>query len=139
MKRVILLALLMSNSLFAGVAIVKTLKGKVEVKRGKDLLPLKVGSSLNNEDIIISKKNSSVGITFDDGSRLSLGEKAIFVIKKFKVDPSKKEYDVDLNLKQGTAMFSSGKIGKLSPKSLKFHIPEGIVGIRGTKFIVEVK
>ena len=138
MKRVILLVLLISNTLFAGVAMVKTIKGKVEVKRNKRIISLKVGTTLENGDIIMSKENSSIGITFDDGSLLSLGEKAIFVIKKFKVDPSKKEYDVDLDLKKGRAMFSSGKIGKLSPKSLKFHIPEGIIGIRGTKFIVEV-
>ncbi len=138
MKRVILLVLLISNTLFAGVATVKTIKGKVEVKRNKNVISLKIGSALKNGDIIMSKENSSIGITFDDGSLLSLGEKAIFVIKKFKVDPSQKEYDVDLDLKRGKAMFSSGKIGKLSPKSLKFHIPEGIIGIRGTKFIVEV-
>jgi len=61
------------------------------------------------------------------------------VINKFIVKPSKKKYDVDLKLKKGKAVFSSGKIGKLSPKSVKFRIPEGIIGIRGTKFAVEVK
>jgi len=87
----------------------------------------------------MSKAKSSIGITFDDGTRVSLGEKAIFVINNFKVEPTKKEYDVDLNLKKGKAVFSSGKIGKLSPKSVKFRIPEGVIGIRGTKFAVEVK
>ena len=80
-----------------------------------------------------------VGIMFDDGSRLSLGEKAIFVINKFKVKPSTKDYEVDLDLKKGKAIFSSGKIGKLAPEAVKFHIPEGAIGIRGTKFAVEVE
>ena len=44
-----------------------------------------------------------------------------------------------MNLKKGKAVFSSGKIGKLSPESVKFRIPEGIIGIRGTQFAVEVK
>ena len=52
---------------------------------------------------------------------------------------AKKKYKVDLELKKGKAMFSSGKIGKLSPKSFKLRIPEGAIGIRGTKFVVEVK
>ena len=129
----------MSSFLFGSVGIVKTTTGTVEVKRDAKAIELKVGSTLENGDIIMTKSKSSVGITFDDGTRLSLGEKAIFVIKIFKVKPEKKEFDVDVYLKKGKAIFSSGKIGKLSPESVKFRIPEGIIGIRGTKFAVEVK
>jgi len=138
-KKVVTVVLVTSNFLFASVAIVKTTTGTVEVKRDTKAIELKVGSSLENGDIIMTKSKSSVGITFDDGSRISLGEKAIFVIKRFKVKPEKKEFDMDVYLKKGKAVFSSGKIGKLSPKSVKFRIPEGIIGIRGTKFAVEVK
>jgi len=139
MKRTLVSVVIMSSFLFSNVAIVKKLTGTVEVKRGKQTLIIKVGSKLNKGDIIISKAKSSIGIIFDDGSSLSLGEKAIFVIKTFIVKPSKKEYDVDLELKKGKAVFSSGKVGTLSPQSVKFRIPEGIIGIRGTKFAVEVK
>jgi len=139
MGKIIILLSIVSGLLFGGVAIVKTIEGKVKVKRNKKMIPLKVGSGLENGDIIISRSDSSIGIVFDDGSRLSLGEKSIFVIKKFKVDPSKKEYDVNLRLKKGKAVFHSGKVGKLAPESVKFHIPEGIIGIRGTSFAVEVK
>ena len=139
MGKAILLMLIMSNLILGSVAIVKKTTGKVEVKRKKRIISIKVGTSLENGDIIMTKSKSSIGITFDDGSRLSLGAKAIFVINKFVVKPSKKRYNVDLELKKGKAMFDSGKIGKLSPKSVKFRIPEGAIGIRGTKFVVEVK
>jgi len=139
MIRVIIFILVMSDLLFSSVAMVKTITGTVNVKRNKNTLPLKVGSTLKKGDIIISKAKSSIGIIFDDGTRISLGEKAIFVIKEFKVNPDKKEYDVDLRLKKGKAIFNSGKIGKLSPKSVKFYIPEGVIGIRGTSFAVEAK
>ena len=139
MKKLLILMVLVQSIVLADVAMVKVLTGEVEVKRDKSVIALEVGSSLQNGDIIMSKAKSSIGITFDDGTRVSLGEKAIFVINNFKVEPTKKEYDVDLNLKKGKAVFSSGKIGKLSPKSVKFRIPEGVIGIRGTKFAVEVK
>ncbi len=42
-------------------------------------------------------------------------------------------------MSKGLATFESGKIGKLSPESVRFRIPEGTIGIRGTKFYVEVK
>lgn len=134
-----MLMMLMSSLLLADVGIVKKLKGTVEVTRAKKVILLKKGSRLQNGDMIITKSKSSIGIIFDDGTRVSLGAKAIFVINKFIVKPSKKKYDVDLDLKKGKAVFSSGKVGKLAPKSVKFRIPEGIIAIRGTKFAVEVK
>ncbi|MCH9739377.1 MAG: FecR domain-containing protein [Epsilonproteobacteria bacterium] len=139
MRKIVTLILTMSTFVLGDVAIVKKVTGEVEVKRDQEIIEIQVGSSLKDGDIIMSKSHSSVGIIFDDGSRLSLGEKAIFVIKNFKVNPSKKEYDIDLNLKKGKAVFSSGKVGKLAPESVKFRIPEGIIGIRGTKFAVEVR
>lgn len=140
MMRAILLVLIIGDSLLAvSVGMIKKMSGTVEVKRAKKILLAKEGELLENGDIVLTKSKSSVGIVFDDGTRVSLGEKAIFLIKKFKVEPDKQEYDVDLELKKGKAVFSSGKIGKLSPKSVKFRIPTGIIGIRGTKFAVEAK
>ena len=139
MIKTILLTFIMSNFLFSDVALVKKMTGTVEVKRNKKMITIKIGSSLKNGDIIISKANSSVGIVFDDGSRLSLGEKAILVIKEFKVKPEKNEFNVDMTLKKGKAVFNSGTVGKLAPESVKFRIPEGVIGIRGTQFAVEVK
>ena len=139
MKKNVILLVLFSSLTFANIAIVKKISGTVEVKRKGKIISLKKGSSLKIGDVILTKSKSSIGIMFDDGSRVSLGEKAIFVINNFKVEPSKKEYDVDLELKKGKGMFSSGKIGKLAPKAVKFRIPEGAIGIRGTKFVVEVK
>ena len=139
MKKFLVVIVVLNSFVLASVATVKTIKGKVELKRGKKVEVVKVGRGLENGDIIISKVKSSVGIIFDDGTSISLGEKSIFVINKFKVKPSKKEYDVDLELKKGKALFSSGKVGKLAPKSVKFRIPTGVIGIRGTKFAVEAK
>ena len=139
MSKLIIGLLFMGNLLFANVGIIKKITGTVKIKRQGKVISAKIGSSLKNSDVIITQSKSSVGIIFDDGSRLSLGEKAIFRINKFIVKPSKKKYKVDLELKKGKAMFSSGKIGKLAPKSFKFKIPEGAIGIRGTKFVVEVK
>jgi len=138
-SKITVILLIMSSYLLSSIAIVKKTTGKVLVKRNKMEISIQAGSGLMVGDIVMTKSKSSAGIIFDDGSRLSLGEKAIVVIREFKVKPSIKEYDVDLDLKKGKAVFSSGKIGKLAPEALKFRIPEGIIGIRGTRFAVEVK
>lgn len=139
MKRIFGMFILLSSFLLAEVGMVKNVTGTVEIKRGKEVIIAKQGMALKNKDIILTKAKSAIGIVFDDGTRISLGEKSIFVINKFQVQPSKKSYDVDLKLEKGKAVFSSGKVGKLAPESVKFRIPEGIIGIRGTKFAVEVK
>ena len=139
MKQNVILLIMLSSLTFANVAIVKKISGNVEVKREGKIFPIEKGDSLENGDIILTKSKSSIGIMFDDGSRVALGEKAVFVINNYVVKPSKKEYDIDLDLKKGKAMFSSGKISKLAPEAVKFRIPEGAIGIRGTKFVVEVK
>ncbi len=139
MKKNVILLLILSSLTFANIAIVKKIKGTVEVKRKGQVISIRKGSTLKNGDVILTKSKSSIGIIFDDGSRVSLGEKALFVINHYVVKPSRKEYDIDLELKKGKAMFSSGKISKLAPQAVKFRIPEGAIGIRGTKFVVEVK
>jgi hypothetical protein len=139
MQKIILLLLLSFYVVAKDVARVKSINGKVIAKREKNIIVLQIGSKLYESDLIMTKKGSSIGIMFNDGTRISLGAKSIFSIKKFVVNPSKKEYDVDLSLIKGKASFSSGKIGELSPSSVKFRMPTGVIGIRGTKFMVEVE
>jgi hypothetical protein len=139
MQKIILLLLLSFYVIAKDVARVKSINGKVVAKREKNIIVLQIGSKLYESDLIMTKKGSSIGIMFNDGTRISLGAKSIFSIKKFVVNPSKKEYDVDLSLIKGKASFSSGKIGELSPSSVKFRMPTGVIGIRGTKFMVEVE
>ncbi len=121
------------------IAIVKSTAGKVEIKRQNRIIKVNIGAILEKGDIIMTKGQSSIGIIFDDGSRLSLGENSIFNINRFTFKPSQNRYNIDLELSKGKALFNSGKIGKLAPKAVKFRIPEGVIGIRGTEFLVEVK
>jgi len=139
MGKIIIGVVLMNSILFGNIGLVKRIKGTLEIKRKGKIIIAKVGTTLENGDILSTKAKSSTGIMFDDGTRVSLEEKSIFIINKFIVKPEKKKYHVDLELRKGKAMFSTGKIGKLSPNSFKLTIPKGAVGIRGTKFIVEVE
>ena len=122
-----------------GIAIMKSVKGDVKVKRAGTTYPLKPGSRLQNGDVIITGGAGRVGVIFHDGSVLALKENSFLRIKDFTFKPIEQQFNFDLFLKKGTALFESGKIGKLSPEDFKFEIPKGTIGIRGTKFLVEVK
>ncbi len=140
MLKAILFFALTSTMLFAGnIAIVKKISGKVFAKRDAKMIVLAPGTKLFQGDILITKKDSKVGIIFDDGTLLSLGENSILNINRYIFKPATNNFDIDLDMKKGLAAFQSGKIGKLSPKSVKFKIPEGTIGIRGTKFLVQVR
>lgn len=121
------------------IAIVKTISGDSFAKRDQAMVELKVGNQLQIGDTLITKSNSSIGIIFHDGTVLSLGENSILSIDEFLFKPLENKFNFDINMQKGLASFESGKIGDLSPQSVKFRVPEGTVGIRGTKFYVKVK
>jgi len=134
-----IITLLFSFTFASDIAIVKKLNGNAFAKRGDTLAKLSRGSKLKTGDILVTKSNSSLGFIFHDGTIVSLGENSILVINKYLFKPFNHKYNFDVNMKKGLASFESGKIGNLAPQSVKFRVPEGIVGIRGTKFYVEVK
>ncbi len=138
--KVFLGIIILSISLFANrdVAFIKSIMGIVEVKRGDKMIALKLSDKIYEKDIIFTKDNSNLATIFEDGSVVVLEENSILRIDKYIFSPSKNVYDFDVYLSKGKALFESGKVGKLAPQSVKFRIPQARVGIRGTKFLVEV-
>jgi hypothetical protein len=121
------------------IAIIKTTQGDVTVKRNAEIITIHQADRLQSGDILITGKASRVGIIFHDGSVLSLEEKSFLHIVDYIFKPLKKKFNFNLSLKKGAALFESGKISDIAPEAFKFDIPQGTIGIRGTKFIVEVK
>jgi len=121
------------------VAFIKSMQGEVIIKRANNTVALKLKDKLYPKDMIIINDNSSATVTFLDGSVVSLGENSILSINNYVFIPSKNHYLFDVFLSKGKAMFESGKVGKMAPASVKFRIPQARIGIRGTKFLVEVQ
>ncbi len=136
----LLVTLLFATTSFAGngIAIVKQIEGDVTVKHDGEISRIIQGDDLNAGDTLITGKNSHVGIIFHDGSILSMKENSFLLIKEFIFQPIEQTFDFKLFLKKGTVLFESGKIGTLSPDNFSLEVPEGTIGIRGTKFLVEV-
>ena len=140
MIRFLFVFLILFSYIFAlDIAVVKRVTGDVSLKRGDKTVVVKPGNSLKEGDTLITKQESSVGFIFHDGTMLSLGENSILKINRYIFKPLDERFTLDVKLNKGQASFQSGKIGKLAPETVKFRVPDGIVGIRGTKFFVEVK
>ncbi len=122
----------------AGIAVVKYIQGRVQVEHEGHLRDLSEGAELASGDLLITGADGAVGIVFNDGSLLSLQKKSYLKIRQYSFEPLEKQFDFHLFLKKGGALFESGKIGTLAPDKFLFEIPSGTIGIRGTRFLVEV-
>lgn len=120
------------------VGSIKKLSGDAAVLRGTETIKPAAGMRLNEGDIVRTGENSSVGIIFKDSTLFSVGQKSEVVITKYLFEPKDDQYAFSLNMKKGTAVYESGRMGKLSPESVKIHTPKATIGVRGTKFMVEV-
>lgn len=139
MKKSIMLLFLFAASVWGTeyIAFVKTIYGEVSLIRGELSRPLLRGESLYPGDRLETSKGAMAAISFNDGSRVSIGSSSRMVLDEYVFAPSQKKYRFDLSIEKGRAVFESGKIGKLSPESVRVKVPQGIIGIRGTKFAVE--
>lgn len=121
------------------VAIIKSVHGSVKIKRSGEVTHAQPSDNLESGDILITGNDGQVGLIFHDGSILSLRENSFLRIRNFEFKPIENKFDFKLNLTKGAALFESGKIGTLAPESFSLEVPEGTIGIRGTKFLVEVR
>ncbi|MHB1678079.1 MAG: FecR family protein [Sulfuriferula sp.] len=120
------------------IAFFKNLSGDVKILRDTTVIVPVAGTQLMRSDIIVSGPHSSGGIVFKDGTLLTLGSSTEIKINEYIFHPEDAKYAFSVYLKKGTAVYSSGKIGKLSPQSVSINTPRATVGVRGTRFIVKV-
>ncbi len=121
------------------VAILKTVSGQVWVVRDDDHISATPGMELLEADLLGTDADGSAGVSFMDGSRVSLGPDSEMEICSFRFAPKDKDYDFHVYFQKGTAVYSSGKIGKLAPEAVRFRTPQAVLGIRGTRFLVRVQ
>ena len=120
------------------IAIVKSVSGDVTVVRKEERFKVEPGIQLQQRDVILSGPDSTAGLTFVDGTLLSIGPSSHVDLQQYLFEPIEQQYDFSVYLKQGRAVYSSGRIGKLAPEKVKVNTPRATLGIRGTRFIVSV-
>jgi len=119
-------------------AMVKSVTGVVKVIRQHATFEATSGTTLRVSDRIVTAPGASAGIVFRDGTLLTLGSGADILVRDYVFAPKDGKFAFEVYLARGSAIYESGKIGKLSPQSVKFETPKATVGVRGTRFLVEV-
>lgn len=131
MKKIILI-LLFSATLFAGVAEVSIIRGKAFVVRNDTKIALKKADELEQNDRIETKEFSKIQIVFKDKTIVTLGSGTTFSIDEYSNE--KKREVTHLSVSRGIFKAISGKIGKIARDRFKIKTKSATIGIRGTYF-----
>ncbi|WP_407155976.1 FecR domain-containing protein [Bradyrhizobium sp. STM 3557] len=115
---------------------VAALTGTVTVVRNKNSLPLRLRDDIFLNDIVQTAADSSLGITFDDGTTFRLSANAKIAIDNYVYEDGGKQNAATFNIGRGTVAFVAASVAKTG--DMKIDTPTATLGIRGTTGLVEV-
>ncbi len=121
------------------MALIKSVAGSVKVLRQATILEAQAGTTLQVADRLQTGPESTAAIVFLDGTLLTLGSGADVQLRDYLFEPKSSRYGFSVYLNKGSAIYSSGKIGKVSPGSVKIETPSATIGVRGTRFLVQAQ
>ncbi len=120
------------------VALVKVIDGQVFTLRADERSELGVGEPIFIEDVVETEAGS-VGLTFKDDSRISIGPNSRVQFTDFEFAPTEGRLSMVIDFFRGTLLYVSGVIAKLAPDAVKVRTPVATVAVRGTRFLAEVE
>ena len=118
---------------------IKTSSGEVSIVRGSARLPATVGTAVHRDDVLVTGADGSLGVTFRDETRMSIGPNTEIALDQYVFAPAEENYSLVTRITRGTLFYVSGLIAKLSPETAKVITPGGTIGARGTSFVVRVE
>src|SRR4029077_8052764 len=119
------------------VAQVATLQGIATVARGNAAPSrLKVSDGIYKNDVLQTGANSSLAVTFDDETTLSLTANARIVVNEFVYEEGGSGNKTVFNIARGTVAFVASLVAKTG--NMTISTPTANLGIRGTTGVVDV-
>ena len=123
---------------WAEIARVKTATGIAAIERGTARLPAAPGLQLNPGDRLVTGKDGRISLTFIDNTRFSVGPNSRVAINEFAYDRTRQQGSFVTQVDRGSLGIVSGHIAKSGKDAMKVRTPNSLLGVRGTRFIVEV-
>lgn len=127
-----------SSPAFAEIARIKSSSGVAMVERGAAHLPAATGQELLAGDTLVTGKGGRISLTFIDNTRFAIGPNSRVAVSKFEYDRTRQQGAFITQVDRGSLAVVSGKIAKSGRDAMKVQTPNSLLGVRGTRFIVEV-
>ncbi|HEU0146377.1 MAG TPA: FecR domain-containing protein, partial [Bradyrhizobium sp.] len=105
------------------------------VRNGVSIL-LHMGDDVEKGDVVQSGSDSTLGVTFVDGTVFGLSSNARMVLNEMVYDPNGSNNSSLISLVAGTISFVAGETAKHG--DMKVDTPVATMGIRGTAVLVEI-
>jgi hypothetical protein len=124
---------------FAGIGRVKKVAGSAVVERAGQKLPVQPGFVLEKGDRLITGRGGKVGVTFNDNTRFAAGSNSDVSVPEYNFDDTTHQGQFIANVNKGAVAIISGEIAHSAKDAMKVRTPTALLGIRGTRFVVEVR
>jgi len=116
---------------------VKLAAGMAFVVHEGQRIPAAVGTPVFEQDSVATGADGRVGVTLRDDTRLSIGPQTTIEISRFVYAQSDSQFAFVLKVVRGVVAYVSGRIAKLSPDAVRLETPSAIIGVRGTRLVIE--
>ena len=120
------------------IARIKSSSGTAFVERGAAHIPSITGQQLLAGDTLVTGKDGRISLTFIDNTRFAVGPNSRVAVSKFEYDRTRQQGSFLTQVDRGSLAVVSGKIAKSGRDAMKVQTPNSLLGVRGTRFIVEV-
>jgi hypothetical protein len=120
------------------IAQVKNVSGQVTIVRDGANHPAKMGDFLYENDIVETGGDGAIGITFTDNTAMSTGPNSEVALDQYQFDSSNFRGSMLTDVHKGTLAMVSGDIARSSPGAMRVKTPTAMLGVRGTRFVVQV-
>ena len=112
------------------------LSGSATAIRNGVSIELHIGDAVQKGDVVQTASDSSIGMTFVDGSAFGMNSNARMVLNEMIYDPNGSSNSSLISLVQGTITFVAGQTAKNG--NMRVETPVATMGIRGTAVLVEI-
>ncbi len=79
-----------------------------------------------------------MSISFIDNTRFAVGPNSRIALSKFEYDRTSQKGSFVTQVERGSLAVVSGRISKSGRDAMQLRTPESLLGVRGTRFIVQV-
>lgn len=131
-------ALSIASPAAAEIARIKSSSGIAGVERGTLRMRAVPGLLVSVGDRIVTGKNGRIGLSFIDNTRFAIGPNSRVTVAKFDYDRTRQQGVFLTEVDRGSLAVVSGRIAKSGKDTMKVRTPNSLLGVRGTRFIVEV-
>lgn len=120
------------------IGYVKTVSGDASVTTAGQTVKAAPGTPVQTGSVLRTGAKGQMGVTFQDNTMMSFGPDTELAVDEYLYQPSQGQLKLGTRMGKGTLNYVSGVIARLDPNAVSVKTPTGIIGVRGTEFVVKV-